>query len=163
MNSVHNTIETLQGMDRLRVNKPKSIFERHCNRLAEDSDFVADKYIIMTYEIVSPEDAEYGEPGERGFSDEQHNHYETFPEDIQGNEEPPRITFELDEYDREDGITVVDKVVEFLENEGAEKEGSAEWFTSYGSQEPSTGGYTNYNYHLYGFTAEEVEEIKSRL
>lgn len=163
MNKMFDTVLKLQEVKRVRVSEPKSLFETSCRRFTENTE--SDKYILMTYEIVTEESAEYGDVAERGWSDENHNHYETYPEDIQGEEEPPHIEFELDEFDIEEGLTIVDKVVEFLKKEYVTEASNypfspGSWYTAYGEDNDDT---VNYSYHLYGFTPEEEMEIAQKL
>jgi len=98
------------------------------------------KRIVVTYEIYSYEDLEAGEAGERGFLDEE------------------GISMVPDSYDREDGLTAVDKAVAFIKEAGA-WEGSesgrgaaSRWWTDYGAAEPRTGDRENRSYHLKRFS-----------
>lgn len=155
------TVQKLQEAEIERVSQPKSLFEKRCTRFQEEVE--TEKYVLKTYEIISEEDAEVGEAGERGYADESGNHFETYPEDIAGDD-LPRITFEIDEYDIEDGITIADKVGKFLEREGVTESSSSpwspgSWFSTEGIEDYRTGDRTIYSYHLYGFTPEEEEQI----
>ena len=155
------TVQKLQEAEIERVSQPKSLFEKRCTRFQEEIE--TEKYVLKTYEIISYEDAEVGEAGERGYADESGNHFETYPEDIAGDD-LPRITFEIDEYDIEDGITIADKVGKFLEREGVTESSSSpwspgSWFSTEGIEDYRTGDRTIYSYHLYGFTPEEEEQI----
>lgn len=156
------TVQKLQEAEIERVSQPKSLFEKRCTRFQEEVE--TEKYVLKTYEIISEEDAEVGEAGERGYVDESGNHFEQYPNDEVGDD-PPRITFEIDEYDIEDGITIADKVGKFLEREGVTESSSSpwspgSWFSTEGEIEDyRTGDRTIYSYHLYGFTPEEEEQI----
>jgi len=109
----------------------------------------------VTYEIISHESAEQGDVEERGFLEED------------------GIDIYLDEYDIADGITIVDKAVNFLrENTGSEgmepsttgEMSEMDWWTSYKINEDySNGNVENRSYHPYGFTVEEIKEINARL
>lgn len=111
---------------------------------------VGEKYITTTYEIVTPESAEEGDYAEIGWENEE------------GEDMTP------DEYDAEEGITAVDKAVEFLKDNGPVEPSSSRfsvrtWYTHYGEQDWRDGSYTNYNYFLNGFSEEEEREIYSRV
>ncbi len=107
-----------------------------------------DKRILITYEIVTPESAEYGDAEERGWIDEEGD------------------VIELDEFDREEGITVVDKTVAYLDSayayEPSEsgREAAPRWWTDYEHEgDPATGARTNKSYHLEGYTEAEKRQI----
>lgn len=98
--------------------------------------------ITTTYSIITPESAENGEFAENGWEDED------------------GVSMIPDEYDQEEGITVVDKAIEFLEDKGASNQGS--WYST--SEEDYTyGSVTEYNYHLVDFTNEEEDAISAQL
>ncbi|MGB4196910.1 MAG: hypothetical protein WBJ51_06400 [Methanoculleus sp.] len=109
----------------------------------------------VTYEIISHESAEQGDVEERGFLEED------------------GIDISLDEFDIEEGISIVDKAVEFLrDNTGSDgiepsstgKMGEEDWWTSYKHNEDfRTGTVENRSYHPYGFTVEEINQINNRL
>lgn len=107
-----------------------------------------DKKILTTYQIVTPESAEVGDYEEQGWYDEE------------GESMIP------DEYDAEEGITAVDKAIEFLKNERYATEPSSNIFhkgISYSTPVPdqnyTTGEDTYYSCYLDGFTEEEEELI----
>lgn len=111
-----------------------------------------DKIIKTTYQIVTPESAEDGDFADQGWDDEE------------GESMLP------DEYDIEDGITAVDKAVDFLKNEKYTTEPSSNEFyvgLSYSTPDPdrnySTDEETYYTCHLYGFTIEEEYEIWKKM
>lgn len=106
--------------------------------------------IVSYYETWSEEDVEIGETNERGDLDVE--------------------ILELDEYDRDEGLTMVDKAVEYLTNAYAYEASSSHfhpgiWYTAYGDSDYRTGEVQNESYHLKGFSeAEEAaifEEMKS--
>ena len=106
------------------------------------------KVITTTYHIVTPESAEVGDFEEQGYYDED------------GESMVP------DEFDIEEGITVVDKSIDFLKNKRYTTEPSSNIFhkcISYSTPDPEknyiTGEDTYYSCHLDGFTEEEEELI----
>jgi len=105
-----------------------------------------DKLIKTTYQTITPESAEKGDFEDQGWEDEE------------GKSMTP------DEYDIEEGITAVDKTVEFLRNNGASEESN---ITTYSTVDPErnykTGAEKYYSFHLYGFTPEEEIEISKRM
>ena len=127
----------------MRVKKFKELFENLEN---------TDKYITTTYQIVTPESAEDGDYADQGWEDED------------GESMLP------DEYDIEEGITAVDKAVEYLKNKRYVSEPSSSDFhkgISYSTTSPDhnyeTGEETYYTCHLNGFTTEEEFEIWKKM
>jgi hypothetical protein len=118
-----------------------------------DNPETQDKIITTTYQIVTPESAEQGDYAEQGWKDEE------------GESMTP------DEYDMEDGVTAIDKAVEFLKHNGANEPSSSPTITIgntwYSTSSPdidyTTGAETYYSYHLKGFTPEEEQEIYKRI
>lgn len=160
MGDTNTTIQALQGMTRDRVEEPKSIFESVCTRFTED--IAEQPYILKTYDIVTPESAEYGDVEERGWADDQGNHYQTYPEDKQGDDEPPRIEIF---YDEEEDLSLVDATVDYLYDKGVYAQGSDgfSYYTADPQHNYGTGDETSYAYHLYGYTEVEEEQILGRL
>ena len=110
------------------------------------------KTIPVTYEIVSPESAEIGDAEDRGW------------EDGEGFDATP------DSHDIQDGVTAVDKAVEYLANMGAvhpsagpSYSGGSLWFSDEGTEDYQTANVKTLSYHLKGFTEEEQEEIYNRV
>jgi hypothetical protein len=71
---------------------------------------------------------------------------------------------ELDEYDREEGVTIAKKAAKFLSDEGAYKASSSHfhrgtWYSTDYDQNYRTGEQTQKSYHLDGFSANEEREI----
>lgn len=106
------------------------------------------KRILITYEIVTHESAEHGDAEERGWIDEEGD------------------VIELDEFDREEGITVVDKTVAYLDRAYATepsesgRDAAPRWWTDYDHDgDPATGARTNKSYHLEGYTEAEKRQI----
>src|SRR5208337_5687544 len=95
------------------------------------------KSVSVTYSRVTPESAEDGDTSESG-------HLETLP-------------IALDEYDRENGLTVVDLVVTLLKDSGARNPSSSAfhkgvWYsTDYEVISYSSGEEEEKSYHLKGF------------
>lgn len=110
----------------------------------------SDKKITTSYYVVDEESAEMGDAKERGWYDKE------------GESMTP------DEFDDED-VTAVDKAVEFLLKNGATVPSSSNpgpnlWFsTPDPDRDYSSGEDTYYDYHLNGFTPEEVIEIFNRI
>jgi len=107
-----------------------------------------DKIITTTYQVVTEESAEQGDYADTGWYDEE------------GESMIP------DKYDIEEGVTIVDKAVDFLENTRYTTETSSNQFHKgiyYLSSDPdinyTTGEETFYNCHLEGFTEEEEQLI----
>lgn len=102
--------------------------------------------IRIAYEVWTEEDVEHGEPGERGWVDDEGH--------------------ELDLDDADD--SVVEQAVDFLRGEGATEPSSTAfhsgiWYTSYGEADFRTGERENRSYFLDDFTEEEEREIFDEL
>ena len=115
---------------------------------------MARKYITITYEVWDEEAVEAGDTDDRGFIDEE------------GEDMAP------DKWDREEGLTVIDKTVEYLLAHGAYEPsewgppGTAapRWWTNYEhSLDFRTGERENRSYHLQGFSHAERQEIFRRM
>lgn len=88
-----------------------------------------------------------------------------------------RITYDIvtpesaeqgDVFDREEGITVVDKTVEYLLDNGATMPSSSSfspgnWYSSEGDTDMQTGGNTTRSFHLIGYSPEEEEAVYNRI
>jgi len=101
--------------------------------------------IRTSYSVTTPESAADGDYAETGWHDEE------------------GVTFELDEFDIEDGLTLADIVIKWLHSNGAYEASSSQfhpgvWYTSH-SEDYTDGSDTEYNYHLYDFTPEDEAEI----
>lgn len=102
--------------------------------------------IRTSYEVVTYESAEEGDAEERGWEDEE------------------GVVMEPDEFDQEEGITAVDKAVEFLSGKGVIEASSypwapGDWFISEDEVDYKTGDRTQYHFFLDNFTPEEEREI----
>jgi hypothetical protein len=113
---------------------------------------MAKRFITITYEVWTPEDAEIGETDDRGWIDEEGE------------------SMEPDKWDREEGIGALDKTVEYLWDHGAYEgsEGGAKaasrWWTDPKHDEDfRTGAVEQRSYHLHGFSETEKREIQKRL
>lgn len=110
-----------------------------------------DPRITITYETITPESAEQGDAEDRGWIDEEGE------------------SMLADEFDLEEGLTVVDKAVAFLKKNYATEPSSSHfddgvWYTAYDyDHDYETGATENRSYHLNGFTTEEAEEIFNRM
>lgn len=85
-----------------------------------------------------------------------------------GWEDEQGESMEPDEYDAEDGLTAVDKAVDFLQKNGAVHPSSSQydsrvWYSTEGQQNYRTGETTTYDYHLEGFSDDEMREIYKRV
>ena len=110
--------------------------------------------ITTTYQVITPESVEHGDYEETGWI----------------NEEGVDMT--PDEYDIEEGLTAVDKAVEFLKYEGANEASSypfccGTWYTQ---SEPicdrayfEEGREETHSFHLEGFSEAEEKAIYERV
>ena len=86
-------------------------------------------------------------------------------------DEERRETIELDEYDREDGVTIVGKMADVLEEWGATEwsvspgpVGANDWATSEAQIEDyTTGDYVRYSVHFYGLDGYEIEQARQEV
>lgn len=111
------------------------------NKAASDA---AVPHIVSYYETYTPEDVEVGDAGERGDLDD--------------------VTIELDEYDIEEGLTVVDLAVKYLKECGAYEPSSmpfsvGTWYSTEASEDYRTGNNTIESYHLKGFSPDQQKQI----
>lgn len=105
--------------------------------------------ITTTYNRTTPESVERGDFSESGWRDEE------------------GVVMEPDENDRAEGITAVDKAVNFLKREGASRHASSSssfhvgaWYsTGWDSVNYRTGEEEELNFHLEDFTPEQEEQI----
>jgi len=116
----------------------------------------APRQVKITYQTVTPESAEHGDFAETGWLDGCWK-YDT----------PDGIDFDCmdpDKWDREEGITAIDKTVEFLRDAGAVHPsdsggGSGTWYSTESELDYRTGESETRSYHLGGFTPEEEQAI----
>jgi len=107
--------------------------------------------ITITYARTTPESVEDGDFSESGWEDEE------------------GVDMEPDEWDREDGLTAVDKAVKFLKNEGAGEAsssafGTGVWYsTEWSTLDYSTGEAEERNFHLEDFSPEQEKEIWDKM
>lgn len=107
--------------------------------------------IAVTYDIVTPESAEQGDYAESGWIDEE------------GQDMTP------DSYDREEGITAVDKAVKFLKYEGAREPSTSHfhpgvWYINdEHDTDYRTGAVESRSYHLRNFSQHQEREIFNRM
>jgi len=121
------------------------------NELFESID-ANNKIITTSYQTTTPESLEDGDYAGQGWEDEE------------GESMLP------DEYDIEDGITAIDKAVEYLKNKKYTTEPSSSDFHTgiwYSTPDPdhnySTGENTYYSCHLNGFTPDEEFDIWKKM
>jgi hypothetical protein len=91
--------------------------------------------------------------GDPDAYDEEHGY-----EDEDGQE------FELDEFDREEGVQLASVVAAWLRNRGVVEASSSDfhpgiWYSSEGEQDMRTGANTTRSFHLEGFTPDEEQDI----
>jgi hypothetical protein len=110
------------------------------------------RLIRSTFSRITPGEGDDDEPDEEhGWIDEE------------------GVDMEPDEYDREEGLTAVDKAVKFLEREGVMEASSSAfhpgvWYsTEYSVTDYSTGEEEQRSYHLKGFTPDEEREVHRAL
>lgn len=107
--------------------------------------------IRVSFNRTTPESVEQGDFSESGWIDEE------------------GVSMMPDDYDREDGITAVDKAVNFLKNEGVHEMSSSHfhpgvWYsTEWQTIDYSTGAEEERNYHLSGFTPDQEREIWDKM
>jgi hypothetical protein len=104
--------------------------------------------IRITYDIRTPESAEHGDYAESGWVDE-----------VGESMEP-------DEYEQDEGISVIDKTVEYLQDHSAIEPSEAgrgaspRWWTDYEYDEDfRTGRSESRSYHLTGYSETERQNI----
>ncbi len=102
--------------------------------------------IKETFTLYTPESVEAGDAADRGWIDEE------------------GVDMTPDEYDREEGLTAVDKAVKHLRNEGATQASSTSfhkgiWYCSMHEQDFRTGEQEERCFHLDGFSPEEERAI----
>jgi hypothetical protein len=106
--------------------------------------------ITCTYSITTHESAEDGECAETGWEDEEG--YDCTP----------------DKFDAEEGTSAVDLAVRFLQDKGVSCASSSHWHVGmWYATEPEadlySGEYTEYNYHLKGFSADDERAIAEQM
>ena len=110
--------------------------------LLENEDTDTERKIRVSYEIVTPDDAEFGEASDRGWVDDE------------------GVSMEPDEYDIEDGLTAAKLAIKYLLRNGAfepsNSHGATSTFSDYGGQD---NNYETRSYHLVNFTPGELLEI----
>ena len=128
------------------------------------------KGVYLTYEVYTDESIENGDASERGFFELNGPYrYEEFEDEIVEPMEP-------DEFDMDEGITAVDKAVEWLNTVNSwESSGggtASDWLVGLDSWKPyeSPAFFENddeielrVDAHFQGFTDEEVSEIHDKL
>lgn len=101
-------------------------------------------HVVSYYENWTPEDLEAGDTDDRGEHDD--------------------VTFMLDEYDIEEGLTLPDLVVKYLSGEGVSEASSSSfhkgvWYDTEPSQDFRTGETERRSYHLKSFSPEDEAAI----
>jgi hypothetical protein len=110
-------------------------------------DIELDPRIKTTYDITTEESAKTGDYAESGWEDE------------------VGVSMRPDKYDIEDGITTVDKAVEFLKDHWTTESNinGTSYYNPDSEVNYQTGEYTNYGYHLHGFTKAQIKQISDRM
>lgn len=115
---------------------------------------MSERLIKTCYEIRTEESGNCAECAETGYIDED------------------GVSMELDRWDRDEDMTVIGKVVEFLDGHWISEASSSEfhpgvWYTAKGETDYVNGETEDLSYHLYGFTEDEerriYDEVKHRL
>jgi hypothetical protein len=109
--------------------------------------------IDVAYEIVTPESAEYGDAEDRGWEEQ-------------------NISMEPDRYDKEDGISAVDKAADFIIPHGPVEPSSSEfhqgiWYTTIDPEQDRAyfeqGESKTYSFHLNNFSVDEEKGIYKKV
>jgi len=118
------------------------------------------KYILRTYQVVTPESAEHGEPSEHGYADFSGNHYPMLTGKTDFDFDPNLIGYDCTEDDYDSSVDIAR---ECLLSQGVEPSASffypGVWYCAYPKRNPSDSSETSYSYHLYGFTEDEQLSI----
>lgn len=110
--------------------------------------------ITITFQVLTPESAEHGDYEETGWIDDE------------------GVDMTPDEYDTEEGLTAVDKAVEFLKDKGAWEASSYPFHpgTWYTQTEPAhdrayfeQGREETHSFHLEGFSEAEQKAIYDKV
>lgn len=104
--------------------------------------------VVSYYENWTHDDLEAGDTGDRGEHDD--------------------VAFALDEYDIEEGLTLVDLVVKYLSDSGVSEASSSQfhkgvWYDTEPTQDFRTGEWRRESYHLKGFSEEDEAEVYRQL
>lgn len=123
--------------------------------LDKENDFFQypdiNKKIKATYAVTDEESSQEGDFKEQGWYDEE------------------GLSMTPDEFDKEEGITAIEKAVDFLVDQGATEPSSTSYHENvwFSTPDPeinySTGENTYYSFHLEGFSPEEKQEIFNRI
>ncbi len=100
-------------------------------------------HVKVAYQVVTDKSAETGEAAEEGIDEE--------------------YDVELDEFDKEEGKTLVDLVAKKLEEGGLMEASSSEftpgvWYST-GESQRDDGSYITYTFHVSGLSAKEEKEL----
>lgn len=130
----------LPGMD-----KPWNLADEISDLKAYALEHGSSPRVAITYAIITPESAEDGDFAEHGWEDEE------------------GVDLAPDEFDIENGITLVDKTVDFLRSEGAFETSSSHFSTgawySAQSDDYRTGNNTERGFHLIGYTPQDEHDV----
>ncbi|MFA5207261.1 MAG: hypothetical protein WC428_01025 [Candidatus Paceibacterota bacterium] len=138
----------------MKNNSTKERLFEVIGRLDKTFKPIEDKTIATTYQLVTPESAEAGDFSDQGWVNQE------------GESMLPN------KYEIEEGITVVDKAVKFLKDNGGTEPSSSQFHVGvwYSTPDPDrdykyiqTGEEKYYSYHLKGFTLEEEAEIYKKI
>ncbi len=107
--------------------------------------------ITITFSRTTPESVEHGDFSDSGYLEEE------------------GVSMEPDDIDQEEGLTVIDKAADFLDDHGAHEPSSSEfhpgvWYSDgWSTIDYTTGTEEERNYHLEGFTPEQEREVWEKL
>jgi len=124
----------------------------------DPKDFVYNNGLIVLPKIKTTfSTIKWDDTGDPDGYEEEHGY-----EDEEGQE------FELDQFDREEGVSLPTVVAQWLRNRGVMEASSSDfhpgiWYTSAEDTNMTTGATTTRSFHLEGFTPEEEQKIFSTI
>lgn len=120
---------------------------------ANFSDNSNEHKVLTTYTTATPEDAEYGEPGERGYADARGNKYTS-------DEDNKNLYLIMTLIQPENGQDIIEATIDYLNEKYANNFDGQSSFSDDGDEEDyTTGGKTTYTYHLQNYTEQEIAAI----
>ena len=138
-------LESLKGKDQDALIESIKTGFKAC---LENETALTGHFITSTYETYTEESVEHGDAEDRVWLDEEGE------------------SMEPDEYDIEDGLSVIDKTVKFLQSKGAihpNDSMNARWWSTEEEMDMHTGERMIKSYHLNNYTEEEKAEINKRM
>ena len=116
------------------------------NNFPEPTEESLGHIVKITYQTWNGDSTENGDFSDSGWVDEQ------------------GVSMEPDDYDSDEGITVIEKTVQFLADKGASEPSSSAfhsgiWYSDNPEMDQHSGEYEQRGYHLYGYAPDEEEKI----